>query len=672
MDNGRNYIIDRLKSKKVTIDEFNFDKLSAPPLSLFLSPQDIWELNSIAKSIKYSGKLKEKLQMIDTICKRRGLVKFASGTNRVIYRHPEFNTIVFKIAYDNVALMDNINEFKNQYILKPFVAKTFEVSPCGTVAISERVQPIRSREEFISIADDVFTLLNEFIIGRYIMEDIGSTKFMNYGCRTTNNFGPVLLDYSFLYELDENKIYCNKPDPTSPTGFCEGEIVYDDGFNHLYCEKCGARYKAIELKKKIKDNDVIVRRKGETKMKVVVRGGSLKSREVIDTSSSNNNFKETVDSIISSTKELETRSNSSNKVVVNLKGNSVKREEKPAVPVVKVQAPVRKKDIIEDEVAVNGVKVVASVKDIPEVKTEEPKVEEVEKTSIEDFIASLPEEEDKEVELESPISINESLIGEVEHFAGKNPVELIDDAVNSIIENLNAISIDAVKEDAINRMIDKIVNNIPANGNAFKNVIEIAVSIFDNAEDEDYIDVIHSEKFINFIKRVFDPMVVNANVDRDGNDIVIDQYVDMCYAYDTTDKAYSTLVNSFRLSDIPELVYSSNSVVTEKEIEEERDLDEGYNGIQFANGAIVNAKEIFSSADNEEIIVGIDESGDYVTDKFGNIIGLNIINDCEVNSVTLVSKDWVNSVAKILESAEAEKEEAQDFSDDVVPTSEFA
>ena len=108
------------------------------------------------------------------------------------------------------------------------------------------------------------------------------------------------------------------------------------------------------------------------------------------------------------------------------------------------------------------------------------------------------------------------------------------------------------------------------------------------------------------------------------------------------------------------------------EIEEERDLDEGYNGIQFANGAIVNAKEIFSSADNEEIIVGIDESGDYVTDKFGNIIGLNIINDCEVNSVTLVSKDWVNSVAKILESAEAEKEEAQDFSDDVVPTSEFA
>ncbi len=167
-------------------------------------------------------------------------------------------------------------------------------------------------------------------------------------------------------------------------------------------------------------------------------------------------------------------------------------------------------------------------------------------------------------------------------------------------------------------------------------------------------------------------MVVNANVDRDGNDIVIDQYVDMCYAYDTTDKAYSTLVNSFRLSDIPELVYSSDSVATEKEIEEERDLDEGYNGIQFANGAIVNAKEIFSSADNEEIIVGIDESGDYVTDKFGNIIGLNIINDCEVNSVTLVSKDWVNSVAKILESAEAEKEEAQDFSDDVVPTSEFA
>lgn len=193
MDNGRNYIIDRLKSKKVTIDEFNFDKLSAPPLAMFFTPYDIWQLNSIAKSIKYAGKLDVKLKMIDDICKSRGLIKFASGTNRVVYRHPEFNTILFKIAYDYVALEDNMNELRNQYILKPFVAKTFEVSPCGTVAVVERVKPIKSREEFLSIADDVFTLLNEFIIGKYIMADIGTAYFMNWSCREGSIFpGPPL------------------------------------------------------------------------------------------------------------------------------------------------------------------------------------------------------------------------------------------------------------------------------------------------------------------------------------------------------------------------------------------------------------------------------------------------------------------------------------------------
>ena len=49
------------------IDEFNFDKLSAPPLAMFFTPQDIWELNGIAKSIRLSGKLQEKLRLIDNI-----------------------------------------------------------------------------------------------------------------------------------------------------------------------------------------------------------------------------------------------------------------------------------------------------------------------------------------------------------------------------------------------------------------------------------------------------------------------------------------------------------------------------------------------------------------------------------------------------------------------------
>lgn len=643
MDNGRNFIIERLKSKKVTIDEFNFDKLSAPPLAMFFAPQDIWELNGIAKSIRLSGKLQEKLRLIDNICKRRGLVKFGSGTNRVIYRHPEFNQFVFKIAYDNVALMDNFNEFRNQYFLKPFVAKTFEVSPCGTVAISERVKPITSREEFISIADDVFTLLNDFIIGKYIMADIGSQFYMNYGLREFNSFGPVLLDYSFLYELDENKIYCNKPDPTSPTGLCEGEIGYDDGFNHLYCSKCGAKYKAIELKKKIKDNEIIVQRQGEVKMKINLKGGNTNANRTIETETNNNdNFLNTMESIIKkprNDKPIKT----TNKLVVSL-GKTVAEEPKLGLKI-KTNNQVIEKPVVNetDDFSVNGVKVVASsdndkqTTEIVEDSTIPTKID------IDKFIDSLPDNEAGEDEkLESPISFDETLVNNREiETPTKSPVEVIDEAVQTIIKSLEDISIDAVKDDAINRMIEKIIKVIPANGKAFRNVIDVAVSIFDNAEDDDYLDVVHSEKFIKFIQRVFDLMVVNSDVERDGDDLVLTQNVDVVYAYDSNDVAFKTESSTFRIEE----VFAND---TEAESIPKKEESEGYNGIEFTSGVIIKANELFTGADNTEIIVAVDENGDYITSKEGNILAIDTINDCEVNTVDIVSKEWIKSVNEIM------------------------
>lgn len=649
MDNGRNFIIERLKSKKVTIDEFNFDKLSAPPLAMFFAPQDIWELNGIAKSIRLSGKLQEKLRLIDNICKRRGLVKFGSGTNRVIYRHPEFNQFVFKIAYDNVALMDNFNELRNQYFLKPFVAKTFEVSPCGTVAISERVKPITSREEFISIADDVFTLLNDFIIGKYIMADIGSQFYMNYGLREFNSFGPVLLDYSFLYELDENKIYCNKPDPTSP-GLCEGEIGYDDGFNHLYCSKCGAKYKAIELKKKIKDNEIIVQRQGEVKMKINLKGGSTNANRTIETETNNNdNFLNTMESIIKkprNDKPIKT----TNKLVVSL-GKTAAEEPKLGLKIKTNNQAIEKPAVNEaDDFSVNGVKVVASSENKqsdeqikPVIIEEKPEfATDVEKIDIDKFIDSLPDTEaGEDEELESPISFDETLVNKHEiETPAKSPVEVIDEAVQTIIKNLEDISIDAVKDDAINRMIEKIIKVIPANGKAFRNVIDVAVSIFDNAEDDDYLDVVHSEKFIKFIQRIFDLMVVNSDVERKGDDLVLTQNVDVVYAYDSNDVAFKTEPSTFKI----EGVFSDST----EDASSENTKTDTYNGIEFTSGVIIKANELFTGADNTEIIVAIDENGDYITSKEGNILAIDTINDCEVNTVDIVSKEWIKSVNEIM------------------------
>ena len=113
-------------------------------------------------------------------------------------------------------------------------------------------------EEFYSVADDVFTLIDKFLVGEYVLAD---------------------LDYTYCYPLDGNKLYCNKPDPTQPSGKCEGEIDYDAGFNHLYCKKCGAIYKAKELAAKVTKQEIVRKRQGDIKMKIRKERGSEKNAE---------------------------------------------------------------------------------------------------------------------------------------------------------------------------------------------------------------------------------------------------------------------------------------------------------------------------------------------------------------------------------------------------------
>ena len=276
MELTRQALIDRCQSKVTSIEEFNYDMLTAPPLSMLLSQFDIDKLYYIATSVKYSGNPQKKYKAIDDIMRSRGFTKLAAGTNRITYRFNESNEFVVKVAADAVGIGDNPREFKNQFIFKPFVTKVFEVSPCGTVGVFERVNPITSREEFLSVADDIYDVINEWFIGKYIMADIGTKFFMNWGIRHYNSFregsvafGPVLLDFPYVYELDGSKLYCSAVDFTSETGRCGGLIDYDDGFNFLVCTKCGVKYRVKELAKKIKDNEIVITKKGRSRtMKV--------------------------------------------------------------------------------------------------------------------------------------------------------------------------------------------------------------------------------------------------------------------------------------------------------------------------------------------------------------------------------------------------------------------
>ena len=279
----KNYILNLVKSKDVTIDQFNYNKLVAPPIHYYFNDIDINRLYQIATSLRYAAKPQVKYQEIDNIMKSRGFRKIGAGTNRLVYACIENDAFVAKIAYDDVGIKDNPREFINQEYLKPFCAKTFEVTPNGVLSFQERLNPITSREEFLSVAEDIFTLITEYIIGEYIMDDIGTRYFMNYGIR--RGWGPCVLDYSYLYRLDGNKLFCYSDDPTAESKKCLGVIDYDDGYNNLVCKRCGRIYRAHELELKISNKMIITRNsnKGEHKMKVTISGGSKGNYNVTTT-----------------------------------------------------------------------------------------------------------------------------------------------------------------------------------------------------------------------------------------------------------------------------------------------------------------------------------------------------------------------------------------------------
>ena len=650
MDNSRNYILDRLRSKRTSIEEFNYDQLQAPPLSMFLSPFDIQELNAIARSLRYSAKPEIRYQEIDKVMRRRGLVKFAAGTNRVVYRHPEFQDILIKVASDAVGLGDNPAEYRNQFLLKPFVAKCFEISPCGTVGIFERVNPITSREEFLSVADDVFELLNEWIIGKYIVADCGSKFFMNFGVR--RGFGIVLLDYPYVYELDGNLLYCRKPDPMSQSGKCDGVIDYDDGYNFLKCTKCGATYKAKELEIKIKDKELIVEQKGEIKMKIKVSGGSNNVNTVVTTGEefNNSNFKDTKKVTPKSTKAVEKEATVECKIAKEEEENKNKTIIEKAV-IEEASKPINK--------SVNGVNTcIKSAVEISEDIKEK----------------ALAEKQEREEEIDTE----------------DTPVMKINRAIRLINEAIGEIDLDSVKNDRINDIIMAIVNNVQS-VSVFNSLMKGASYVYDEIEDEEeYKAMVMDENLIDLVKSSynFKAEVKSYSVD-ENNNLIIKYDVNVGLAYergmfedpedytvaltDSDDSEYEIIINNEDF--VPAVVGEENI----ENLNEDNDGDddtsdeplEAYTGMSFYDGAVVDINTIFPSQKSKEIIVAIDSEGNYLTTDGNKIIAIDIIDDKNVNDSSIVSKEWLDSVNDILDGNGADKESVNDEEDVVEEKSDL-
>lgn len=251
----REDLLNTLYAKRADPAEFNFETLAVPSIYNYLSEYELGKMYDITTSKKYSSKVDKKIRAIKDIMMPRGFVGFANGTNRMCFRYLEDKRFIVKVPYKLSGLDNGYREFINQQHLKPFVAKTFEVHPSGIISTHERVLPITNKEEYLSVIDDVFAMLTA-LMGKYVLEDVGTKYFMNIGIRV--GFGVVIIDYPEMFELDGRKLYCNRPIyPNTKFPVCGGLIDFDAGFNTLICTVCGKEYPASALQK-AKENKLII------------------------------------------------------------------------------------------------------------------------------------------------------------------------------------------------------------------------------------------------------------------------------------------------------------------------------------------------------------------------------------------------------------------------------
>lgn len=474
--------------------EFDFDSLIISPLDFYVTGYDVDHLTNIATSIRYASSIEKKYKEINETMKRNGFIKFHAGTNRVVYTHSEDQRIVAKIAVDKVGMRDNPNEFNNQIFLKPFVTKMFYTSYSGVIGMAERVQPILSPEEFSIIGGDVFDLLNNFMIGKYILEDIGSSFFMNWGLR--NGFGPCLLDYPYLFELDGNKLECkNMVDGPCGPEICKGEIDYDIGFNNLICNKCGKLYLATELKKEQVINNKVIRGGDIMKTEIIIGGKVICSTNTeTEYVKPKEKLPKPDKSYITSIIVIE------DKVVSHTINTSSKMDEDfNVLPVSSIELPIY--NTVAERATIIEALTLKELQ-VPEDKPEEGDIICEVEIEVEPKVTDLPiEVESKVTDLPIEVESKATDLPEVE-----SSIDIEPNNIDYIREKLFDIS-----ETFMNDIIDGRIKLFRINKSELKKHIEerIKKMIVDGVNPEDYSD----EIILRFIDKYYDVIISEEFID---------------------------------------------------------------------------------------------------------------------------------------------------------------
>lgn len=266
------------KNGEIAFPEFDYGGLTRPPIHSYLPFNIINQIKDLVHDPKLMAKPSQKYKYMNEILRPIGFRHLASGTNRRTFYSTFDDGIVLKIGLDSVGEEANLREYQTQYFIQPFCAKTFDVLPDGLITLSERVEPMKEEDYKNIWSSDIFDFIFQILNRGYIMEDVGGNFFKNWGVRF--GFGPVLLDYPYIYEIDWHKLKCSKKDPIT-NDKCLGDLDYDysRGMSEIICTKCGARYSAKYLAKLVNVSEINKRRENimsliPTEVKVTTMRGS--------------------------------------------------------------------------------------------------------------------------------------------------------------------------------------------------------------------------------------------------------------------------------------------------------------------------------------------------------------------------------------------------------------
>lgn len=248
-----------------------WNHMTKPPLLYYLPINIIQQIEEVTRDVKLMNKPDKKMELVNQILAPYGFKPLASGTNRRSFYCEYDPTIIIKLGSDVVGREDNKSEYVLQHILKPYVPKIYDIFPSGVLALEERVEPLSEEEFKLKHSKFAFDCIFFILSKGYIMEDVGTNFFKNWGVRL--NGGPVILDFPYLYEVDYNKLKCDFVDRNGVR--CDGylDYNYDTGMNEIICLKCGRRYSAKSLAK--------IRTKSELKFQTAQKG--VKYDTMIDT-----------------------------------------------------------------------------------------------------------------------------------------------------------------------------------------------------------------------------------------------------------------------------------------------------------------------------------------------------------------------------------------------------